>query len=309
MDDLFHWQGRFDGDGPEHQRIYQVVNQSDRAIFAVLGFSSDEGVRRNHGRIGAAEAPDLIRKQLANLAVHHTISIQDLGTVVCRDGELEKAQTELAHQIDTALQHGYIPLVFGGGHEIAFGSFSGLVQYVQKQNTYQKIGIINFDAHFDLREETQATSGTPFFQAAQLSKQLNQSFHYLCIGIAAHSNTRRLFETAHELNCQYILDREIELGNLDTVLAKVQQFIEQVDVLYITVDLDVFSASIAPGVSAPAVKGIDLNCFEYILRLIQRSGKIKLFDIAECNPRFDQDQLTARLAAYIAYTFMVNHSI
>ena len=66
---------------------------------------------------------------------------------------------------------------------------------------------------------------------------------------------------------------------LKNLISKINGFIEQVDDLYITVDLDVFSASIAPGVSAPAVKGIDLSVFDPLLEAIKKTGKIKVFDV------------------------------
>ena len=69
-------------------------------------------------------------------------------------------------------------------------------------------------------------------------------------------------------------------------------------------DIDVFSASIAPGVSAPAVKGIDLSVFDPLLEAIKKTGKIKVFDVAECNPRFDLDNRTAKLAAYIIFNYL-----
>jgi formiminoglutamase len=306
MDHSFQWQGRQDGEGAEHQRIFHTVNQSDSADFAILGFSSDEGVRRNQGRVGAAEAPDLIRKQLANLPLHAPVRLRDLGTVICTQGELEQAQAALAAQVEHALQQGLKPVIFGGGHEIAFGSFSGIFQFAQNTQAQLNIGIINFDAHLDLREEPQATSGTPFLQAAQLSQQHGKAFHYLCIGAARHANTRKLFDTAQRLGSQYIFDHEIEPAQLQRVFSKIDQFIQAVDWLYVTVDLDVFAASIAPGVSAPAVRGIDLKMFERIMQHIQQSGKIKLLDIAECNPKYDQDARTTRLAAFIAYSYMVN---
>ena len=306
MKQEFQWQGRQDGIGDAHLRMYQVVNQSEHAEFALIGFSSDEGVRRNKGRVGAADAPDLIRKKLANLPVHSPVTLKDLGTVVCMDRQLEQAQVELAEKIDLALQKGMKPIVLGGGHEVAFGSFSGLFQYVQKFESHKTIGVVNFDAHLDLRDELQATSGTPFLQAEQLSKQHNKAFHYLCIGVAQHSNTKILFETAQRLNCSLIYDTEIEDSNFPALQAKIDTFIEHVDILYVTVDLDVFSSFIAPGVSAPAVTGINIKNFEKLMHYIQKSGKIALLDIAECNPLFDQDQRTVQLAAYIVYSYIFN---
>lgn len=93
----------------------------------------------------------------------------------------------------------------------------------------------------DLREAEEVTSGTPFLNAAKLSEQYDQEFNYLCIGVAKHSNTKVLFETADRLNCTYIFDHELQLTNLENLSAKINAFIEKVDDLYITVDLDVFS--------------------------------------------------------------------
>ena len=304
MNQTFTWQGRNDGDTEEHRRIHQIINQEQTAEYALIGFSSDEGVKRNKGRIGAAEAPNVIRSQLANLPVHQNIHLQDLGNVICEQGQLEQAQAALASRVQHSLEQGMKPIVLGGGHEVAFGSFSGLFKYVQQHQFQQKIGIINFDAHFDLREAEHVTSGTPFLNAAQLSAQHQQAFHYLCIGVAKHANTKVLFNTADRLNCRYIYDYELQLAQLPVLIEKVQAFMDQVDVLYVTIDLDVFHASIAPGVSAPAVKGIDLNIFEPLFQVIKHTGKIRVFDVAECNPNYDLDNRTAKLAAYLIFNYL-----
>ncbi|MEX6211678.1 hypothetical protein AB6G58_20165 [Providencia huaxiensis] len=52
MTQAFQWQGRTDGETQEHLRIHQVINQHAPAKFALIGFASDEGVRRNKGRQG-----------------------------------------------------------------------------------------------------------------------------------------------------------------------------------------------------------------------------------------------------------------
>ncbi|WP_336152319.1 arginase family protein, partial [Acinetobacter sp. 99] len=122
MNHSFTWQGRKDGEGAEHLRIHQVVNTTPRADYALIGFSSDEGVKRNKGRLGAADAPDSIRAQLANLPVHQPVTITDIGTVVCDGSKLEQAQAELAEQVERSLKQGMKPIVLGGGHEVAFGS-------------------------------------------------------------------------------------------------------------------------------------------------------------------------------------------
>ncbi|KAA5595970.1 formimidoylglutamase, partial [Pseudomonas aeruginosa] len=55
MNHTFKWQGRHDGEGEAHQRIHHIVNTTQHAEFVLIGFSSDEGVKRNKGRVGAAD--------------------------------------------------------------------------------------------------------------------------------------------------------------------------------------------------------------------------------------------------------------
>ena len=62
-----------------------------------------------------------------------------------------------------------------------------------------------------------------------------------------------------------------------------------------------FPASLAPGVSAPAARGIPLEVVEPLLDIIKHSGKLKLFDIAETCPKHDIDSHTARLAARLIH--------
>lgn len=303
------WQGRVDGQGPEHLRVHQLIapyKLQQNPGVVLLGFACDEGVARNHGRTGAAEAPDMIRQQLANMAVHQNFYLYDAGNIVCEDHALEHAQKQLADTVTTLLQEKQFPIILGGGHEMAYGSFLGLFNALQDK---RRIGIINFDAHFDLRENAMATSGTPFLQIAQHLKAHQQKFNYLCLGICEHSNTRALFNRAHELGVTYILDNQLTERNMSETVQQLETFLQKVDIIYLSIDLDVFSYALAPGVSAPAVLGVELTIVEQLLQVIFSSKKVRLADIAECNPTLDIQHHTARLAAYLTMSMIKTWSI
>jgi formiminoglutamase len=74
-------------------------------------------------------------------------------------------------------------------------------------------------------------------------------------------------------------------------------FLAEVDHVYFTICLDVLPAAVAPGVSAPAARGVPLDVVEPIIDVIAASGKLRVADIAELNPGCDIDQRTARVAA------------
>jgi len=307
----FNWQGRDDKeDGELGKRVHHVVTHGAPTTNGVslVGFESDAGVARNKGRVGAAKAPNLIRQALANMAWHQESTIYDLGNIACHDDQLATAQQALADLITPALNHTPV-VVLGGGHEVAWGSFLGLAQHLaQTKATAPTVGIINLDAHFDLRafesEHTgiQPSSGTPFNQIAHYCAQRQWPFHYACLGVSRASNTQALFRRADELKVLYIEDDKLTPSHLAKHQAALEAFIAKSDVLYLTIDLDVFPAATAPGVSAPAATGVSLdNITPLLQQILSHSDKLKLADIAEYNPDYDIDQHTARLAARLCW--------
>lgn len=302
------WQGRFDGDDPLYHRIFQRVslennyNKISENDFILHGFAVDEGVKRNKGRVGAKEAPDIIRKNTANFpVVNPAFVLKDFGNIACEDGNLEKSQKELANKIAAVLKMKGKSLVFGGGHEVTFAHFSGIKQAFPDK----RVGIINIDAHFDNREidpNIGASSGTGFWQIAQQGE-----IHSLHIGIQKNSNTLKLFDIAHQFGMKYILADELFFENLPNIYQKIDEFLAGVDVLYLTICMDVFNASIAPGVSATAYNGIMADsAFMHYFKHILKNEKLIAMDIAEVNPSLDIAERTARLAASLANEWLMS---
>ncbi len=296
------WQGRFDGEDPLYHRIFQRVSLESNYDsispndFVLHGFAVDEGVRRNKGRIGAKEAPDIIRKNTANFpVVNPAFVLKDFGNIACEDGNLEKSQKELANKIAVVLKRKGKSLVFGGGHEVTFAHYSGIKQAFPDK----RVGIINIDAHFDNREidpKIGASSGTGFWQIAQQGE-----IHSLHIGIQKNSNTLKLFDIAHQFGMKYILADELFFENLPNIYQKIDEFLVGVDLLYLTICMDVFNAAIAPGVSATAYNGIMADpAFMHYFKHILKNEKLIAMDIAEVNPSLDIAERTARLAASLA---------
>ena len=293
------WQGRLDGEELLYHRIFQRVREeSDYDTistndFVLHGFAVDEGVRRNKGRQGAKDAPDIIRKNMANFPViMPDFSLPDFGNVTCENGDLEKAQHNLAKNVSKVLLKDGKSIVLGGGHEVTYAHYLG----VKTAFPEQKIGIINIDAHFDNRQPENgvgASSGTGFWQIAQ-----EEEINSLHIGIQRNSNTLKLFDTAHQYGMKYILADELFFENLPSIYQRIDDLLESVDYLYLTICMDVFNASIAPGVSASAYNGIFADsAFMHLYRHILKSEKLLALDVAEVNPAYDIQDRTARLAA------------
>ncbi|MGE8358142.1 MAG: arginase family protein, partial [Microvirgula sp.] len=141
---------------------------------------------------------------------------------------------------------------------------------------------------------------TPFRQIADDCAARGWPFHYACLGIAAPSNTAALFARARELGVQWVDDQSMR----DWHPAILGDFIDRVDAIHLSIDLDVLPASVAPGVSAPAAFGVELAVIERIAAQVRASGKLRLAELAELNPRLDIDSHTARIAARLAFQLL-----
>jgi formiminoglutamase len=308
------WKGRIDGKEEDVLRWHQVMQVSDlennslpvieehQQGIALIGFCCDEGVKRNNGRAGAAGAPLSIRNACCNFPVFAShIMMVDAGDVACPDGNLEAAQQLLGEKIQVIRHSGYLPIVIGGGHEVAFANFKGIIPFLPNQ----EFGLINFDAHFDLRQvqvETGATSGTGISQIKSWCDDRENPFHYLVIGIQPYSNTRKLFETANKMDAVYILSEEFTEDQIERIITIVNGILGNADVLQLTIDMDVFASPFSPGVSAPSPGGLlPNNMFKRLLRHIILSGKVASVDLAETNPLYDLDNRTSRLAASLIF--------
>ncbi|WP_104086978.1 formimidoylglutamase [Arthrobacter sp. GMC3] len=304
------WSGRNDGDGPAHRRWWQAVATPTGVVeeataetpgqAALLGFSSDAGVFRNKGRVGAAAAPAAIRAALGSLAFHGTRSVTDVGDVTVREDLLEEGQKRAGRALTQMLDAGYLTFVLGGGHETAFASYLGVAATAAVGNG-ARLGVLNLDAHFDLRNDPSPSSGTPFLQMARAEAAADRELNYAVVGISEPNNTRALFDTAHELDVKYLLDEDCSSQRTQEF---VSAFLETVDVVYLTIDLDVLPAAVAPGVSAPAAYGVPLPVISAVCRQVAQSGKLFHFDVAELNPEFDIDSRTAKVAARLIDTLL-----
>lgn len=310
--DKQYWEGRKSTPDKGNQYWHEAVqlaslDQLDQSSIhtkiGLLGYQCDEGVRRNQGRVGAKAGPNALRERLAKLPIHFSKKhVYDFGNLDCPDKNLEACQELLAQSVCKMLQKNIIPIVIGGGHDVAYGHFKGIDRAFAEN---KRIGIINFDAHFDLRPVDKApNSGTPFNQI--FSEFDRNRLSYLVIGIQQQGNTKELFEIARDYDVTFIPHDVCNTSKSDfnNLKSSLDKFMEGCDAIYISVDMDGFSSAYAPGVSAPSPLGFTPDFFFKAMAYIMESKKTISYDIAELNPKFDIDNHTASLAARIV-DFMV----
>ncbi|KAB2333085.1 formimidoylglutamase [Cytobacillus depressus] len=305
-----YWFGRIDSHtDPLSFRYHQKVNLSgipsssvSQKTFGIIGFECEAGVKRNKGRLGAAEAPNKIREALGKLPWQQSeeINVLDAGNVTCEGDQMEAAQSALGEVITDLLNKKVSPIILGGGHETFYGHYLGARQFIGQD---AKLGIINIDAHFDMRPyDEQPSSGTMFKQI--LDSDSNSG--YLCLGIQKYGNTLALFETADKYKVQYMLEEDVSFSQMDRVKKKIEDFISEYDHVILTLCTDVIDASYAPGVSAPSPFGLEPKIVRSLIRFIVSKDKTLSFDISEVNPALDENNKTVALAAQFVNEAIMN---
>ena len=306
------WRGRDDGPEPGAQRWHQVIRPWDaspdsrhrRRSIVVVGYPSDAGVRANYGRGGANDGPAALRAACSNLPAPTVFDLYDAGDVAGRADQVESWQQGLAAAVAAVRVSGGTPLVLGGGHDQAFGHWLGCVQAAPESAV---VGCINIDAHLDMRESPHAAahSGTPYSQIHSWCHVHGRPFKYLVLGMQPAHNTPALIHRAVAAGAQIVDMDAFQPSEVPTLCQLIDRFLSTCQLCCLSVDLDVFSAAAAPGVSAPSPMGLAPDAaFRTILRRIAVSGKVCGIEVAECAPALDVGGRTARLGAAVIDTIV-----
>jgi formiminoglutamase len=274
----------------------------------LIGFPQDEGVRRNGGRVGAAEAPREIRRWLYRLVPWDcetntdlsALGLLDLGNVRI-EGSLEETHAALGEVVGAVLRSGAVPVVLGGGHETAFGHYLGYVA------ADLAVGIINLDAHLDVRPliDGKGHSGSPFRQAMDHPTHPLPAEQYVCLGAQPQSVAHVHWLEARRRGAVVRWAGDFRQSVGKQFLRYGRRLAAKGCRIYVTLDADVAAASDVPGVSAPNVTGVSGERLLGCARVAGGTPSVASFDLVEINPRYDRDGQSARWAALVVWNFLV----
>ncbi len=274
----------------------------------ILGFPQDEGVRRNGGRVGSAQAPAEIRRWLGRLTPSDPAAVVDLTTLPPLDagnvritGSLEESQQVLGEVLAGLLQTGAVPIVLGGGHETAYGCYLG---YAASRSP---AAIINIDAHLDVRPcvDGRGNSGTPFRQAMEHPDHPLPGGRYVCLGVQPHATARQHVDYARQRGCVVRWRDECTGELLSLFRRELQRLQDEGCRVHVTVDADAVDDAAVPGVSAANVGGLDARAVLACARAAGASPAVSSLDVVEINPAHDRDGQSARWAALLAWHFLI----
>ncbi|PJF41091.1 MAG: arginase [Phototrophicales bacterium] len=284
---------------PNDIRLGEVVTVDHRqyaeADIIIIGCPQDEGVRRNKGRLGAAQAPNAIRKAFYRLVAPQPLqlTILDVGNTPIQT-TLEDTHTIHSEFIQKFIADNKQVISLGGGNDLAYADCMGLSKVVDS------VLAINIDAHFDVRADATPNSGTPYRQL--LEEGYISPSHFYEVGSVPMVNSA--------VYRDYLLAKQAHIIELTTLKEQGIQSIfseilkDDAEAIFWGLDMDVVRAADAPGVSAPNPIGLYGDVFCQIGGIAAADQRSRIFEITEVNPYFDIDERTCRLAAATLYQFI-----
>jgi len=210
-------------------------------------------------------------------------TIADAGDVEIEPLSLEKNWKAITGAVTSILDAGAIPAVLGGDHSIT----DPVVQAFEGR----KFHYVHFDTHADCDQMfySDFTHGSPVQHL--LEKGLAESV--TLIGIRGLTNSPHDIARVQEMGVNVITTRELKKN----LLQPAPDLFKEGD-YYISLDIDFFDPSAAPGTGTPEPGGLFFPDFSDLIDLIADRGNIIGFDVVEVNPLFDGASAnTAHLAA------------
>ncbi len=276
------------------------------AEIAIIGAPFDGGTQY---RSGARFGPRSIREASTLFSFGHagaydfddnktyldkTVRIIDMGDADIIHTDTEKSHRNIEFAVQRAKKAGALPVTLGGDHSINIPCINALEEF------HKKIHILQIDAHLDFVDERHGVRyghGNPMRRAAEKEYVMGMTQ----VGIRnVSSTTREGYEDAISMGSTILTVRQFRSLELEDVLKKIPLEIP----IYVTIDIDAFCPSIAPGTGTPSHGGF---LYYEVLELLQKVAlerKIIGIDMVEVAPSYDPTEKTQILAAQILMNFL-----
>jgi len=271
------------------------------ADVAVLGAPFDFGCQ---WRSGARFGPRSIRDASTLFSFGHggaydfedditylpadKVKIVDIGDADIVHTDTMKSHANIEAGVRAILKSGALPVVLGGDHSIN-------IPCINAFDDQEPIHVVQIDAHLDFVDERHGVRyghGNPMRRAAEKDYVTGLTQ----LGIRNVSSTAKEgYEDARRMGSDILSVRHLRKMGVAGVLERVPAGKRY----YVTIDIDAFDPSIAPGTGTPSHGGFQYYEVLEFLDGLSKRGEIVGIDLVEVAPDYDRTGSTAILAAQV----------
>jgi len=282
------------------------ADKKENAKVCIMGVPFDNAVSFKKG---AASAPEKLRELSVELSdlTEDFVPIKedvlyDIGDIVPTlnweeyFGEVQKQALEL-------MKTDNFCLFLGGDHSVTIPLHKAFGEY----NKNKKIGIIHFDAHFDLCEEYDGHKWSHACTEARALDDVISGEDLFFVGVRV-AELQEMDVIAKHPGIQYIQPAELEKTGTDAAFEKIRKTFEGYDAVYLTLDIDVLDPAFAPGTGTPVSGGLTSRQFIELVKQIIAKLPVKAMDIVEVAPGLDVNDVTSWAALRIIHEVFTHFS-
>ena len=283
----------------------------------IINACTDLGVHVN----GANKGPIELTKNLAHSNINKIIELKynnvvketDKGNKKKNLNEINKFNKQLYDIVCSTLNDEKLPITLGGDHSLAIATALASIK------KYNKMGIIWFDSHGDYNTFDTTISGNihglPLAVITNYEKRYLAEFHSgsfykpeNTVIVGARDVDPLEVENLKESGVTVFSTEDVRKEGADVITRKAFEIASKgTNGVHVSYDIDLIDPKIAPGVSIPAVDGINLEeAYMMVQTVIKKKDLVKSIDIVEYNPELDKDNKTKIIASTILNKFLNN---
>ncbi len=269
---------------------------------AVIGLPFDGGTSY---RPGARFGPQSIRavstllrgfNPVQSVEPFSELRVVDWGDAATSPVSIEDAFGAIEDAVGTVLAANVFPLLLGGDHSVSLPVLRTLAA------KYGPVGLVHFDAHpdtWDVHFGRKYTHATPFRRA--IEEGVLDGRRYVQIGIRGSLPKRSDLDDARALGVTILSADDVYRMGIEATLGRICEV--ATGSVYVSVDVDVCDPAFAPGTGTPEVGGFTSR---EMLAMVRGLAPLELvgFDVVEVSPPYDHGEITAILAANLAYELL-----
>ncbi|MEM4360900.1 MAG: agmatinase [Candidatus Anstonellaceae archaeon] len=210
------------------------------------------------------------------------IGIHTLKPLEIQNLNVEQAIEEVYKTTKKIFDDKKFPVIFGGEHSISLGAIKA------SREIFEKIDVLQIDAHADMREEY---LGSKFNHACVMARA-REFVNVFSIGIRSYSKEEA--EVIEKYYKNYIYGPDITEGQFSKIIKKLKEKV------YITIDIDGFDPSIMPATGTPEPGGLEWGPTLKFLKKVFLQKEVVGFDIVELSP-LEGENITEFNCAKLAY--------
>ena len=220
--------------------------------------------------------------------------------------EISNACEQLAVEVEEILKAQQLPLIVGGDHSIAIGSFAGAASFYKKKE--ESLGLIWFDAHADMNTPESTPSGNihgmPLavllgFGAPELTNVggfAPKVDPKCCAHVGARDIDPGERELIRKLGMRFFTMREIDERGMKECMDDAIKIASRASGGYaVTFDVDVLDPGDAPGSGTLVRGGLTYREAHLGMEKIAEAGGMRMLEIVEINTALDVNNKTAEL--------------